>query len=118
VSESGLFIGFGDLKPGREAAGAKIFGEAMAYFEGLRQEGVIESYEPVMLAAHGGDLGGFVLLRGEDEKLARMVSSDEWRVLATRADYVTEHFGTVRAWLGSLAARAAEEASTLTTDLP
>lgn len=118
MSESALFIGFGDLKPGRESAGTKILGEAMGYFGGLQQEGVIESFEPVMLSPHGGDLAGFVLVRGEEEKLARILATDEWRVLATRADYVAEHFGVVRAWLGGQAARVAEEAATLTRDLP
>lgn len=118
MSESALFIGFGDLKQGRESAGPKIFGEAMGYFDGLQRQGLIESYEPVMLAAHGGDLGGFVLVRGEEEKLARILSTDEWRTLATRADYVAEHFGVVRAFLGGGATRMVEEASTLTKDLP
>jgi len=35
-------------------------------------EGEIESFEMVLLEPHGGELGGFILLRGDQDKLARI----------------------------------------------
>ena len=42
----------------------KVFNEVFEYYSRLQQEGQIESFEPVLLEAHGGELGGFFLLRG------------------------------------------------------
>jgi hypothetical protein len=50
---------------GRERQALKVFGEAFEYYSRLQQEGEIESFEPVILEPHGGELGGFFLLRGD-----------------------------------------------------
>ena len=35
MAESGLFIGWGDIRTGRDAAANKVFGEALAYWPTL-----------------------------------------------------------------------------------
>jgi hypothetical protein len=70
MADSGLFIGFGASVRGRERQALKVFGEAFEYFSRLQQAGEIESFEPVALEPHGGDLSGFFLLRGDQDKLA------------------------------------------------
>ena len=69
MAEHGLFIGWGYPRAGKEATTAKVFEEAVAYWQGLQGAGEIESFEFVQLNGHGGDLSGFALLRGEPEKL-------------------------------------------------
>ena len=100
MADSGLFIGFGLPVRGRERQSIKIFNEVFEYYSRLQQEGEIESFEPVLLEAHGGELGGFFLLRGERDKLARVRSSDEFERSTVRAELIVENIGVVGATLG------------------
>src|SRR5215469_4025976 len=59
MADSGLFIGFGFPARGRERQSIKVFNEVFEYYSRLQQEGEIESFEPVLPEAHGGEPGGF-----------------------------------------------------------
>jgi hypothetical protein len=100
MAEAALFIGWGAVVPGRERQAQQVFDEGVAYWSRLQQEGEIESFEPVALEPHGGDLGGFCLLRGERERLSRLRHSEEFRRLNARASLVVRNFGVVSADLG------------------
>ena len=63
MADSGLFIGFGAPVRGRERQAIKVFNEAFEYYSRLQQDGEIDSFEPVLLQPHGGELDGFFLLR-------------------------------------------------------
>jgi len=97
VAEFGLFIGWGSSQTGREAAGFKLFEEAVAYYDRLKTSGEIESWESVLLNPHGGDLGGFFLLRGDPEKLGRLSMSPEFQRQTMRAGVCLDGFGIVNA---------------------
>ncbi len=77
MADSGLFIGWGDIRTGRTAVANKAFAEALAYWPTLQAAGEIESLKTVLLGVHGGDLGGFFLLRGDPERLGRLSMSPE-----------------------------------------
>jgi hypothetical protein len=100
MADSGLFIGFGLPVRGRERQSTQVFGETLEYCSRLQQQGEIESFEPVLLEAHGGELGGFFLLRGEQDKLARVRGSEEFARLTLRAQLIADHIGVVGAVLG------------------
>jgi len=100
MADSGLFIGFGAPVRGRERQATKVFNEAFEYYARLQQEGEIESFEPVLLEPHGGELDGFFLLRGDQDKLARIRSSEEFERLTVRAQLIVENLGIVGAALG------------------
>ena len=100
MANAGLFIGWGAPVRGREAKGLEVFNEALAYYGRLQQDGAIESFEPVLLEPHGGDLEGFVLLRGAEERLAQLRVDDEFVRLSTRAGLIIEGLGVVGAALG------------------
>jgi len=100
MADFGLFIGFGRAVRGRERQALSVFKEATEYYARLQQQGQIEGFEPVFLEPHGGDLAGFFLVRGDQDKLARIRTSDEFRRLNMRATLITEHFGVVGAGLG------------------
>jgi hypothetical protein len=100
MADFGLFIGFGPPVRGRERQAIKVFNEAAEYYSRLQQQGEIEGFEPVFLEAHGGDLIGFFLMRGDRDKLARIRTSDEFTRLSLRAALITENFGVVGAQLG------------------
>jgi hypothetical protein len=109
MADSGLFVGFGLPVRGREQQAVQVFGESIEYYSRLQQQGEIESFEPVLLEAHGGELGGFFLLRGEQDKLARVRGSEEFARLTLRAQLIADDIGIVGAVLGD---RLASEMAT------
>jgi hypothetical protein len=100
MADSGLFVGFGLPVRGREQQAIKVFNETFEYYSRLQQEGEIESFEPVLLEPHGGELGGFFLLRGDKDKLARIRNSEEFERITVRGQLIVEHLGIVSALLG------------------
>jgi hypothetical protein len=100
MADSGIFIGFGAPVRGREGQSIKVFNEAFEYYARLQQSGEIESFEPVLLEPHGGELGGFFLLRGDKDKLARVRGSEEFERLTARAELIVENLGIVSTFLG------------------
>jgi hypothetical protein len=100
MADSALFIGFGAPVRGRERQAITVFGEGFEYYTRLQQEGEIESFEPVLLEPHGGELGGFFLLRGDRDKLARIRGSEEFERLTARAQLIVEDIGIVSGALG------------------
>jgi hypothetical protein len=102
MAGSGLFIGFGGSVRGRERQALTVLDEALGYFSRLQQEGQIESFEPVSLEPHGGDLDGFILLRGDQDKLARIRGSNEFRRLVVRGELTVDRLAVVGAGLGEL----------------
>jgi hypothetical protein len=117
MAEFGLFIGWGRVHTGREAASAKVFGEAVAYWTGLREAGEIESFETVILGYHGGELAGFALLRGDPERLGRLSMSPDFQRLTNRAAAVVENVGIVNAVLDTQALRWVGESNHAIADL-
>ena len=117
MAESGLFIGWGDVRTGRDAAASKVFAEALAYWPTLQAAGEIESVETVILGAHGGDLTGFFLLRGDPERLGRLSMAPEFVRLIQRATVVVEGLGVVPANLDAEAVRQVGDATQATVDL-
>ena len=97
MADAGLFVGFGSSVRGRESQAVELFNEVLAYYGRLQEDGEIESFEPVFLEPHGGDLGGFILIRGEAEKLAALRVSEEFTQFSIRAGLIVDNFGVVGA---------------------
>ena len=56
----------------------------------------------MLLDFHGGDLNGFILVRGERSKLFELLETDEALDINTRADQIVLGFGTVHCKLGDV----------------
>jgi hypothetical protein len=97
MAEAGLFIGWGQVVRDREERALEVFNETMQYYASLEQDGRIESWEVVLLEPHGGDLAGFVLLRGTTDQMNSVRSDEEFERRTTRADLIVEGLGTVGA---------------------
>lgn len=95
-----LFLGWGPVVRGREQLALQVFQETLDYYGKLQQEGRIESFEPVLIAPHSGDLAGFILLRGERSRLDEIRSSDEFERFVVRAGAVVDHVGVINAYTG------------------
>jgi len=85
MSNNVVFFGWSGAKSGRESMSAAHFQDFVQYLGKLQGEGTIQSFEPVLLNPHGGDLNGFFLIRGEPDKLHAMLASEEWNKHQTRA---------------------------------
>jgi hypothetical protein len=101
MADFGLFVGFGWPVRGREQKAAQVFQEAVELWGRLQQQGEIESWDAIFLEPHGGDLGGFFLLRGEQDKVARVRGSDDFIRLSSRAQLIVENYGVVGAEMGA-----------------
>jgi hypothetical protein len=108
MADAGLFIGWGEVVRGRETEALEVFNETLGYYGRLQEEGTIESFEPVFLEPHGGDLSGFILIRGEAEKLASLRVSEEFTQLSLRAGLIVDRFGVVGADLAERLQRQME----------
>lgn len=112
-----LFLGWGPVVRGREAKALEVFQETIAYYGRLQQEGKIESFEPMLLAVHGGDLGGFIVLRGDRAALDQVRGSEEFRTLVVRASSVVDDVGVIDAYGGEALARQMEIFRTVSEEL-
>ena len=102
MSSNVIFFGWNRSVPGREQISAQHFQDFLGYLGGLQQSGVIDSFEPVLLGAHGGDMNGFFLIRGENDALDALQASDEWQTHQIRGGYHLEGAGSVRGATGEL----------------
>ncbi len=108
MADAALFIGWGESIQGREERGLQVFSETLAYYASLQEEGRIESFEPVLLAPHGGGVGGFILLRGERDRLDQIRTSDEFERLTLKAELVVREVGVINALIGDSLAHGME----------
>jgi hypothetical protein len=95
-----LLFGWNRPLPGRETISSAHFNDFVQYLTGLQQSGGIGSFEIVFLDAHGGDLNGFFLLRGDAGQLDALQSSTDWIRHITRAAMHLDGVGAVRGATG------------------
>ena len=99
MSESALFVGWGQPVRGREKRSLDVFNDAATYYGERLADGSIDSFEPVLLNPHGGDLQGFFLVKGSAQGLATMKDSEEFQRLHLRAGMIVENLGVIDAWV-------------------
>jgi hypothetical protein len=97
---SGLLISWGEIYPGCEERAFRLFSEVVAYYGKLSEEGRIGSFEPFLLAAHGGGLRGFMVLRGSPEQIATVSREDEFRTYTIRAEMLMKDVGVTELFFG------------------
>jgi len=100
MADRALFLGWTRAVAGREQQAMELFQKAMDYYGKLQADGLIESFEPVLLQAHGGDLNGFVLLRSDAEKIAKIRQDDAFIDFSMEAGYCLQGFGIVEGIIG------------------
>jgi hypothetical protein len=100
MASSVLLFGWNRSIPGREKVSAGHFDEFVKYLGGLQEKGAIQSFDPVFLDAHGGDLNGFFLIKGESAKLDTLRSTTDWIAHITRASLHLEGVGVIHGVTG------------------
>jgi hypothetical protein len=105
MADDALFIGWGDVVRGRESNALAVLNESLEFYGRLQQEGTIDSVEAWFLRPHGGDLAGFVLLRGTRERLDEVQRSAEFELLLARSGMIVDRIGVVNAYTGEALGR-------------
>ena len=100
MANQALFLGWSRATAGREQQAMNLWGKTKEYYGKLQAEGRIESWEPVLLGAHGGDMNGFFLIKGDAEKLDEVRRDDTFVDLTIEANYCLDGFGLIRGWVG------------------
>ncbi len=78
-----------------EQQALELFHTTIQYFAAMQKEGRIESFEPVFLAAHGGDLNGLILVRGKEDMLAGIRRDSMFRKILTEGPLCLSRFGVL-----------------------
>ena len=95
-----LFVGWGQVVRGREQLALQVFQETIAFYTKLQEDGRIASFDATLLAPHGGDLAGFLLMHGEQSSLDSIRASEEFVRTLVRAGSVVDKVGVVSAYTG------------------
>lgn len=105
MADDALVIGWGPVVRGRELKAVDVFGETVQFWADAQQSGRIESFQPFLLAPHGGGLAGFMLVTGERGKLDELRASDEFGRVIARAGMIVEELGVIDAYGGEALAQ-------------
>lgn len=100
MADAALFIGYGQPARARERQAIELFNQALALYADLLERGEIESFEPVLLDPHCGEIDGFFLVRGTRDQLDRLRDHSEFQRLNARAGLVVDRFGVIGAHIG------------------
>lgn len=100
MADRALFVGFGAPVRGREQRAVEVFGEFLQMFGRMAADGRIEDMEVTLLDPHGGELGGFFLVKGSEAQCAALPNDDEFRRAVIDADLIVENFGVVPGVVG------------------
>lgn len=100
MANYGMFLGWNRPITGRENDAAEMFSAAINYWTTQQKNGMIESFEPVILDQHGGDLNGFFLVRGDRDKIHQVTKTDDYKQLMMNVNHVVNGFGAITALVG------------------
>lgn len=100
MADSGLFIGWGDVYPGREEHALRLFNDVVAYYGSLLEAGRIGRFEPFVVGPHGGGLRGYMIVGGTPEQIDALRIDDEFLGQVARASMLLKDFGVADLYYG------------------
>ena len=106
MADAGLFIGWGQVVRGREDRALDVFNETIELYGQMQADGRIESFEVGLLQPHGGELGGFELIRGSEEQIDALRRSEDFERINTKASLIVDDLGIVDMFIGEGLGRA------------
>lgn len=117
MADDVLFTGWGTVVRGREPQALTVFQETVQFWAQQQQDGKIESFEPILLEPHGGELGGFILIRGQRAKLDAIRADAAFQRLTARAGAIVDDIGTVGGYGDNALARQLQNFQDAARDL-
>jgi len=106
MADAGLFIGWGQVVRGREERALEVFNETVEFYGRLQSDGRIEGFDVCLLEPHGGDMDGFVLLKGSEEQIDSVHHDEDFQRVMQKADLIVDGLGIVEAYVGDGIQRA------------
>jgi hypothetical protein len=100
MADRALFVGFGEPVRGREERAIEVFNDFVGMFGRMQSDGRIEGMDVCLLDPHGGDLGGFFLVHGNEAQCAELANDEEFRRASVDASLIVENFGVIPARTG------------------
>jgi hypothetical protein len=100
MEKGAIFIGWGEIFPGREERALKVFNDGIQLWTRMQKQGDIESFEPVLLGYHGGDLAGFTLVRGDRDKITQLRMNQDFQEQMIKSAIVVSKMGVIDAFIG------------------
>ena len=100
MANSAIFVGWHKAQAGYEAASLELFGRFVNNLQKWQKEGRLETFEIASLEAHGGDLGGFALIKGDRAKLDALTHDAEWQREWVQGMVVMQGLGLCEAYIG------------------
>jgi hypothetical protein len=91
MAEAALCTVFGEPVPGREKQALSVYNDTMQYWGRLQQEGKIERFDITVLTPSGGDVTGFIVVRGTAEQIDSVRRTKEYQQLLNRVQLVVSH---------------------------
>ena len=91
MAEAALCTVFGEPVPGREKQALNVYNDTMQYWGRLQQEGKIERFDITVLTPTGGDVNGFIVVRGTAEQIDSVRRTKEFQQLLNRVQLVVSH---------------------------
>jgi hypothetical protein len=91
MAEAALCTVWGDPVPGREKQALDVYSDVVQYWARLQQEGKIEHFDITVLTPTGGDVTGFLVVRGTAEQIDSVRRTKEYQQLLTRVQLAVSH---------------------------
>lgn len=101
LQSNAIMFGWNRPVAGREVMAGELFAHTVNWFDKQKTMGTIESWEPVFLANHGGDLNGYFLVKGTHAQLDTLKCSDEWVDIVMRAGQYLSNVGVIECYTGN-----------------
>jgi hypothetical protein len=106
MADAGLFIGWGEVVRGREDRALDVFNETLELYGQMQSDGRIEDFEVALLNPHGGELQGFVLLRGSEAQIDGVARDEDFQRVMAKGSLVVDDLGVIPAAINEGLARA------------
>jgi hypothetical protein len=117
MAEAALFIGWGEVARGREKRALDVYSDSLQYYGRLQQEGRIERFDVAVLNPTGGDLGGFIMLRGTAEQIDSTRRSEEFQRLQSRVQLIVDGLRVTDAFVDEGLAQVMKQYEDVLSDL-
>ena len=96
MADACLFIGWNRPSPGQQKeAFTFLMKDSAGTLATWKQQGFFESSEAFGLTAHGGDLNGFVILKGERAKLDELRRTDGFEKFSMTMGSLFDGYGVI-----------------------
>lgn len=102
VEHNTVVISWGLPPAGREGFAGELLMNRSAYLEKHKKSGKIDSYEILIMAPHGGDPAGLLIIRGAHQNLIWMLDDTEFQDQNMRAMSCLTHYAVLPAFGGAL----------------